>query len=161
MTKEEFTQRVKANEKKLRLSALSVVRNTEDAKDAVASAVAYAWEKLDDLRDEGSFDAWLLKITYTEAKKIKKSSREYEDISELTDAFSYEPETDDLEFLDILSRSGLDGKSNMILTLKFMYGYTLEMIADKMKIPLSTVKTKYYRALDKLAEKLDGNGRRR
>lgn len=154
MTKEEFTEKVQANEKKLYLSALSVVRNTDDAYDAVASAVAYAWEKLSALRDESCFDAWLLKITYTEAKKIKKSSRTYEDINELSDAFSYEPQTQELEFLDILSRSGLDEKSNVILTLRFMYGYTLEMTAEQMKLPLSTVKTKYYRALDKLADKL-------
>ena len=154
MTENEFVERVTTQNKKLYLSALSVVKNTADAEDAVAAAVAYAWEKLGDLRDESCFDAWLLKITYTEAKKIKKKRREYEDIAELKDAFSYEPDTHDLEFLDILSSSGLDQTSKMILTLKFMYGYTLEETAQKAKIPLSTVKTKYYRSLHKLAHKL-------
>ena len=92
MTEQEFVQRVKDQNKKLYLSALSVVKNAADAEDAVASAVAYAWEKLADLRDEDRFDGWLLKITYTEAKKIKKRSRAYSDITELADAFSYEPQ---------------------------------------------------------------------
>ena len=129
MTDKEFVARVKEQNKKLYLSALSVVKNTADAEDAVASAVAYAWEKLGELRDENCFDAWLLKITYTEAKMIKKKRRAYDDISELADAFSSEPDTHDLEFLDILSSSGLDETSKFILTMKFMYGYTLEETA--------------------------------
>ena len=154
MTDKEFVQRVKDQNKKLYLSALSVVKNAADAEDAVASAVAYAWEKLADLRDEDRFDGWLLKITYTEAKKIKKRSRAYSDITELADAFSYEPQTNDLEFFDMLSNSGLDQTSKLILTLKFMYGYTLEETAKTSNIPLSTVKSKYYRSLKKLARKL-------
>lgn len=154
MTENEFVSRVSEQNKKLYLSALSVVRNAADAEDAVASAVAYAWEKLADLRDESCFDAWLLKITYREAKNIKKKSRAYEDISELTDAFSYEPQTQDLEFFDILASSGLDQTSKLILTLKFMYGYTLEEISKTADLNLSTVKTKYYRSLDRLKKKL-------
>ena len=105
-------------------------------------------------RDESCFDAWLLKITYREAKNIKKKSHAYEDISELTDAFSYEPQTQDLEFFDILASSGLDQTSKLILTLKFMYGYTLEEISKTADLNLSTVKTKYYRSLDRLKKKL-------
>ncbi len=152
MTRDDFSARVKENEKKLYLYALSVVRNTEDAKDAVAEAVAYAWEKLSSLKNEDSFDVWLLKITQREAVELKKKRRAYVDVDELSDAFSYETDTSDLEFLDILCRAGLDKKTNVILTMRFMYGYTLEETADKTGIPLSTVKTKYYRALDKLSK---------
>ncbi len=152
MTRDDFSARVKENEKKLYLYALSVVRNTEDAKDAVAEAVAYAWEKLSSLKNEDSFDVWLLKITQREAVELKKKRRAYVDVDELSDAFSYETDTSDLEFLDILCRAGLDKKTNVILTMRFMYGHTLEETADKTGIPLSTVKTKYYRALDKLSK---------
>lgn len=154
MTGDEFARRVGESEKKLYLSALSVLKNKEDAKDAVATAVAYAWEKLSDLRDESRFDAWLLKITYTEAKKMKKRSHPYEDVSELADAFSYEPQTEELEFFDILYRTGFDGDTHRILTLRFLYGYTLDEIAALMDKPAGTVRTKYYRALKKLSEKL-------
>ncbi len=154
MTKEEFASKVSENDRKLYLYALSVVRNAEDAKDAVAGAVAYAWERLSELKDESKFDAWLLKITYREAIEIKRHNHPYEDVSELADAFSYAPDTGDMEFLDILSHAGLDEKTNRILTLKFMYMYTLEEIAEQTDTSLSSVKTKYYRALDKLARKL-------
>jgi DNA-directed RNA polymerase specialized sigma24 family protein len=39
--------------------------------------------------------------------------------------------------------------------LRFIYGYDLPETAKMMSLPLSTVKTKYYRALDKI-KKLPG-----
>ncbi len=51
MDKEEFARRVQDRRKDLYLAALSVVRNTEDAKDAVSEAVASAWENLNKLKD--------------------------------------------------------------------------------------------------------------
>ncbi|MBR4255971.1 MAG: hypothetical protein IKQ18_02315 [Clostridia bacterium] len=45
MTKQEFVSSVSANEKLLYIAAYSVVRNTEDAKDAVAAAIAKARSK--------------------------------------------------------------------------------------------------------------------
>ena len=83
MEKEEFSECVQARRKELYAAALSVVRNAEDAKDAVSEAVANAWANRSKLKDESKFDAWLLKAVYNEAKDIYKKNRAYADISEL------------------------------------------------------------------------------
>ena len=150
MTRDEFAASVTANEKKLYIAALSVVRNTEDAKDAVAAAVAHAWEKLDTLKDEAKFDGWLLRITYNEAKKLRRHANEYVSLSEIGDSFSRDADYSSLQFFDLISSARLDGKSSRILMLRFFYGYDLAETAKLMDIPESTVKTKYYRALDKI-----------
>lgn len=155
MTKDEFAVAVTANEKKLYIAALSVVRNTEDARDAVASAVALAWEKLDSLRDKEKFDGWLLQITYNEAKKMRRHGNEFVSLSEIEDSFAYGVDKSDIEFFDLLSSAKLDGKSRQIIILRFFYGYDLRQTADMLGLPLSTVKSKYYRALDKF-RKLPG-----
>ena len=155
MTKDEFAAAVTANEKKLYIAALSVVRNTEDARDAVASAVAHAWEKLDSLRDVNKFDGWLLQITYNEAKKQKRHGSEFVSLSDIEDSFAYGPDTGSIEFFDLLSSARLDNKSRQIIILRFFYGYDLAKTAEMLGLPLSTVKTKYYRALDKF-KKLPG-----
>ena len=155
MTKEEFVSSVTANEKKLYIAAFSVVRNAEDAKDAVSSAVAHAWENLDRLKDDGKFDGWLLRITYNEAKKMKRHGGDSVSLTGLEDSFAYDPDDADMQFFDIISSAGLDGKSRQILMLRFIYGYDLPETAKMMNLPLSTVKTKYYRALDKI-KKLPG-----
>lgn len=154
MTKEEFAAKVCENEKKLYMAALSVVRNTEDARDAVASAVAHAWEKLGSLKDENKFDGWLLRITYNEAKKMRRHADEYVNFDEIKDAFVCEPDHSSFNFFDMLSSARLDGKSGQIIMLKFFYGYSLSEIADMTDTPLSNVTTRYYRALEKIRKTL-------
>lgn len=152
VTKEEFTAAYSKNEKKLYVAALSVTSNTEDARDAVADALAYAWEHRAELRDKSKFDAWLLRITYSQAKMIKRKSRSFSDIDELNEAFGYESDTSELEFFDILSKARLDDETRRILTLHFLYGYTLPEIADMTGKSESAVKARYFRALRKMAD---------
>jgi len=154
MTKEEFASAVTKSEKKLYIAALSVVRNTEDARDAVAAAVARAWEKLNTLKDEEKFDGWLLKITYNEAKKQRRHADKYVSLDEIGDAFVYDADHGSIEFFDIISSARLDSKSGRIIMLKFFYGYTLDEISGIMDMPLSNVTTKYYRALEKIKKTL-------
>jgi len=154
MTKEEFTSAVAANEKKLYIAAYSVVRNTEDAKDAVANATTCAWEKLGRLRDEEKFDGWLLKITYNEAKKLLRHNSDRVSLEDAREP-SYEENFSDMRFYDLLSAARLDEASRRILILRFFYGYELPEIAKMTGSPLPAVKTKYYRALDKI-KKLPG-----
>ena len=152
MTKDEFAAAVTSKERKLYIAALSVVRNAEDARDAVADAVLYAWEHLRELKDENRFDAWLLRITYSQAKMIRRKNREYDSIDELSEMFSYDADTSELEFFDVLSSAKLDKDEREILTLYFLFGYTMPEIAEKIGRKPNYVKTKYYRALRKLAD---------
>ena len=152
MTKDEFAAAVTSKERKLYIAALSVVRKAEDARDAVADAVLYAWEHLRELKDENRFDAWLLRITYSQAKMIRRKNREYDSIDELSEMFSYDADTSELEFFDVLSSAKLDKDEREILTLYFLFGYTMPEIAEKIGRKPNYVKTKYYRALRKLAD---------
>ena len=152
ITKEEFTAAYSKNEKKLYVAALSVTAHAEDARDAVADALAYAWEHRAELRDRSKLDAWLLRITYSQAKMIKIKSRSFADIDELSEAFGYESDTSELEFFDILSKARLDDETRRILTLHFLYGYTLPEIADLTGKSESAVKARYFRALRKMAD---------
>ena len=151
MTKDEFARAVSLTEKKLYIAAFSVTANAEDAKDAAADAVAYAWEHLKELHDETKFDSWLLRITYSQAKMIRRKSRRYDSIDDLSEQFSYEADTSELEFFDILVRAKLSLEERRIITLYFLYGYTMPEIAKMTGKNQNYVKTKYYRALKKLS----------
>ena len=158
MTRDEFAARVTANEKKLYLSALSVTRNAEDAEDAVAGGVYIALQQLESLRDEEKFDAWLLRIVLNEAYRIRKKARSYQSIEDVSDMFSEPPDTDALEFFDILSRLDIDVQSRRIFALRFFYCYTLEETAKIMDMNENSVKAKYYRSLKKLQKKYGKGG---
>ena len=152
MNKDEFAAGVSRAEKNLYHAALSVTKNAEDARDAVSDAVLYAWEHRNELKDERRFDSWLLQITYSQAKMIKRKSRRYENIDELADGFSYEADTSEIEFFDILVRAKLTLEERRILTLYFLYGYTMPDIAEMTGKKQNYIKTKYYRALQKLSD---------
>ena len=152
MTKDEFAAAVSGSEKKLYYAALSVTADTEDARDAVSDAVAYAWEHRDELRDDNKFDAWLLRITYSRAKMIRRKNKKHEDIADYENAFSYDDDTSGIEFFDILSRADLNDAERRILTLRFLYGYTLPEIANLTGKTEGQTKMKYYRALRKMAD---------
>ncbi|MBO4421955.1 MAG: sigma-70 family RNA polymerase sigma factor [Clostridia bacterium] len=152
MTKDEFAAAVHASEKKLYYAALSVTADTEDAKDAVSDAVSYAWEHIKELRDDSKFDAWLLRVTYSQAKMIRRKNKKHEDACGYEDAFSYEDDTSGIEFFDILSRADLSDAERRILTLRFFYGYTLPEIAKMTCKTEGQTKMKYYRALRKMAD---------
>ncbi len=151
MTRDEFAAAVSVSEKRLYIAAFSVTANAEDARDAVADALLYAWEHRDELRDETKFDAWLLKITYSQAKMIRRRNRRYGSLDELSENFKSETDRSDLEFFDILNRAKIDEEQRRILTLRFLYGYTLADIAKMTDKKPDTVKTKYYRALQKMS----------
>jgi len=51
-------------------------------------------------------------------------------------------------FMDNLKTLSLDEKN--IIVLKIYFEYTFEIISEELQMPISTVKTKYYRALEKL-----------
>ena len=152
MNKDEFARAVERSRQNLYYAALSVLCSTEDARDAVADGIAYAWEHLSKLRDESKFDAWLLHITYTQAKLIRRKNKPHEDVYDYRDAFSYEDDTSGVEFFDILSRAPLNELERRILTLRFLYGCTLTETADMIGKPVGYTKMKYYRALRKLAD---------
>ena len=152
MTKDEFAAAVTACEKNLYLSALSVTRNAHDAEDAAANAVCKAWEHIDELRDTERFNGWLLSIALNEAKRIRRTSRIYEDIDELGDSFSEDMDTGGIEFFDMISRLNTDDEGRRILSLRFFYDYTIAETARIMNKNENTVKAKYYKLLQKLRE---------
>lgn len=51
-------------------------------------------------------------------------------------------------FVDNLKTLSLDEKN--IIVLKVYFQYTFEMISEELKLPISSIKSKYYRALEKL-----------
>lgn len=151
MTREEFAAAVAGSEKKLYIAAFSVTANAEDAKDAVSDALLYAWQHRDELREREKFDAWLLKITYSQAKMIRRKNRRYESLDRLSENFKADTDKSNLEFFDILNRAKIDGEQRRILTLHFLYGYTLPEIAKMTDRDPGYVKTKYWRAIRKMA----------
>ena len=151
VTKEELALKFKDQRNKLYVAALSVTKNAQDAEDAVSNAFLRALKRADKLDIGQNIDAWLVKTVMNEAKRLRSSQRYYENIDDLYDAFEDDGRAEkNVVFFDTLSSAGLNFKCRRIFVLRFLYGYTLEEIAGVTGAPLSSVKSEYYRGLEKI-----------
>lgn len=77
-----FTQAALQHQNSLYLLAFSILKNEEDAKDAVQDALIQAYRNLDSLRDKGKFKPWIMKILTNCAYAILRKKCPTEQIEE-------------------------------------------------------------------------------
>lgn len=62
-----------------------------------------------------------------------------------------------IDFENAISKLNVDSKS--ILIMKFYLNFTFEEIANSMEKPTSTIKTRYYKALEDLRQLLESSAK--
>ena len=140
--------------------ARGVLRNTADAEDIAQEAVLRAYRRFERLRDRNSFRAWLVRITFRLALDRARSANRREQRETLWAEPRTCASTEDLaatsEFEEHLARAlnDLSPKLRLVLLLAAMEGHTLDEVAEMLRLPLGTVKSRLFDARKQLAEKL-------
>lgn len=144
--------------------ALSVTRDPDLAEDVAQDSLLKAWQALPSYRGEAPLKNWLLRITHNTAISALRRRRDVQiDPQEMPEAF--EPRHHSLEvvveghlagdqFEAALSQ--LDDLSRSIVVLREVEGLSYDEIADVLRVPLPTVKTRLLRARRQLAIALEG-----
>lgn len=129
--------------------AYTYVNNKDDALDIVQETAYQAYISKGKIRDKDKFKSWLLKIAVNKSKDFLKRNKPIlvDNLTLLDKEKSKDRENLSL-FVDSLRSLAVDEKH--IIILKIYFEYTFEMIAKTLKISTSTVKSRYYRALEKL-----------
>lgn len=129
--------------------AYTYVNNPTDALDIVQETAYQAYISKDKIKDKKKFKSWILKITANKSKDFLRKNKPIllEDLSTL-DAMESKDKENLSMFIEDLKSLFIDEKN--IIVLKIYFEYTFEMIAKEIKMPINTVKSKYYRALEKL-----------
>ena len=148
-----FTEYIRNNQDRLYRFAYSHVRNQDDALDIVHDAIVKGLEKIDTLRQTDNMGSWFYRILINECinhfRRLKKVvycdqmpelSDEDQDISAAADLYR------------AVGRLPLPYKT--IIILRFYEDMKIEDIASATGISINTVKTRLYRALEKLREDL-------
>ncbi len=140
--------------------ALSVLKDPHEAQDVTQDAFVTVWQKAGSYKSQGSPMAWMLTITRNLAKmRLRQSAR----LGELTDeewnaipaqAPNVTPE-DRAVLQDALE--ALSAQERQIVLLHASSGLKHREIAALLELPLSTVLSKYRRALEKLRTQLEGD----
>jgi RNA polymerase sigma-70 factor, ECF subfamily len=146
-----FCQLVEERKESIYRIAYSYVRNKEDALDIVSESVYKAYVSIGHLQNPRHFQTWFTRILINNAiNHIQKNKKLFpldEGIAVKQQAGSVSSE----ETIDLYRAiDGLPAKERMVIILMYVEGFTLTEIADLLKCPLGTVKTRLNRALKTL-----------
>ena len=146
---------VKNYEKYYRM-AYSYVFCEQDAMDIVQEGAYRAILKSDLLKQPEYVDTWICKIVINEALRfLKKNKLASVDMESLPEQ-GKEDEVEDIDLQRALEK--LDNQERAIVVLRYFEEEKLENIGKTMNLNVNTVKSRLYRAMDKLKKYMDTGG---
>jgi RNA polymerase sigma factor (sigma-70 family) len=136
-----------------------ILGNSSDAEDATHDAIVQAWRSYGRLRDAARFEAWFQRILVNVCRdRLRKRRRS--PVTELTIAGGV---TMADRFADIDDRLALDraferltADQAITLALRYYADLTLEAVADRMHVPVGTVKSRLHTALAVMQQAMSG-----
>ncbi len=146
---------VKNYEKYYRM-AYSYVFCEQDAMDIVQEGAYRAILKSDLLKQPEYVDTWICKIVINEALRfLKKNKLTSVDMESLPEQ-GQEDQVEDIDLQRALDK--LDEQERAIVVLRYFEEEKIETIGQIMNLNVSTVKSKLYRAMDKLKKYMEAGG---
>jgi len=134
----------------------SILKNEASAQDAVQEAFIRAYRKWETYDKNKPFRPWLSRILVNECYRILEKEKKVihlefdESASSSKESLSFD-EHDDLD----KAISSLDDEQRIPLILKYIDDLTNEEIADILKLNVNTVKSRLFKARQKLKETLE------
>ena len=146
---------VKNYEKYYRM-AYSYVFCEQDAMDIVQEGAYRAILKSDLLKQPEYVDTWICKIVINEALRfLKKNKLASVDMESLPEQ-GKEDEVEDIDLQRAVEK--LDNQERAIVVLRYFEEEKLENIGKTMNLNVNTVKSRLYRAMDKLKKYMETGG---
>ena len=155
--REAFEKIVLAKGEPLFRTAMAILGNEADARDATQDAFVSAWKGIPFLRDFDRFDAWMGRILINSCRASLRRRRRVNEVAiEDSDAelvTSDSQAADSPDFDAAFNRLSVDQRA--MLVLHHLHGYGVDEIAAWLGIPAGTVKWRLSRARRALAAQLD------
>lgn len=150
MTKDFFVQEIEAHSGMLYRVAYTILRNDDACKDALQDTALKAWEKRSTLREQKYFRTWITRILINTCYDTQRKRRHIVSIEDVPEPVASSPDI----MLALVLRS-LPDKLRLPLMLYYMEGMAYEEIAETLHIPLTTMRSRLYRAKKELRKELD------
>lgn len=149
MTESEFTDIVKKNSKRIYLIALSITQNSSDAEDIMQNVFIKLWRYKKPFEDREHMNKWLSTVCVNESKDCVKNPLRKRKVS-LDEAVNLSV-LDKAENIDLFKAvMSLNVKERTIIHLFYYEDMRVADISKILKIKESAVKTRLFRARNKL-----------
>ena len=137
--------------------ALSILKNTHDAEDVLHDCYVAVWHSAGNYRSQGKPLAWMMTITRNlclqHIRERRKTSDMPQDEWELYLSDDGRLTMEDKNVLSACMEQ-LSDQEQQIVTLHAVSGFKHREIAELLELPLSTVLSKYHRAIKRLTHHL-------
>jgi RNA polymerase sigma-70 factor (ECF subfamily) len=163
--REAYEQLAREAASRLHLIALRILRNSDDAEDAVQQTLVSIWRDLRSLRDPDRFEAWTYRILVrhcrAESRRLRRMNVTVVDLSESMAVSS--DSSSEVASRDEIGRAfeRLTTEHRTVLTLHLMVGLPLQQIADILDIPYGTVGSRLHNAKRALRAALESPSHQR
>jgi len=137
MNEETFIRRVEGMTNRLYRICKTILRSDADCEDAVQNAIFNAWRYIHTLRENESFDGWLIRIAINECKKLIRKDKPSEPLNE--NLVSSQKEDALWEVIH-----ALDEKYRIPIELHYVENYSIKQIARILRLPEGTVKRRLH-----------------
>lgn len=131
--------------------AWTILRSSDDCRDAMQDAALKAWEKRHTLREEKYFASWITRILINACYDIRRKRRDVISLEDMAREPSFEPQDRTLS----LALQSLPEKLRLPLMLQYSEGMDYKEIAKALRLPESTVRGRIHRAKKELRKELE------
>lgn len=146
MLKDDFANEIIAMEQTLYRVSYGLLRSEADREDAMQECILSAWEKRDTLRNEAYFRTWVVRILINKCHDIQRKNSRFTDWELVPEQVA--PDVQNRELHDAILR--LDEKHRLPLMLHYIEGFELKEIAQMLRMPLGTVKSRLHHGRNQL-----------
>ncbi|MCH7973919.1 MAG: sigma-70 family RNA polymerase sigma factor [Bacteroidetes bacterium] len=153
-----FNQLVVRHKERVRSIIYTTVNHTDYIDDIAQDVFVKVYRNLNRFRFESQFSTWVYRITINKCKdhlrkiKVRKMFTPLMDSFDKADQFKNETEESNTSELVRNAISKLPEKLKMPLLLKDIEGFSYQEIAESVQCEIGTVKSRIFRAREKLKE---------
>ena len=151
MDREKFSEEIWAMRGSMLRLAMSLISPRQDAEDAVQDAILLAWEKLDSLRSEKAFRAWMMRIVVNSCRTAYRKKQRLVLCSEVETGGTQERGEQDVLWESVCT---LDERMRLPIVLHYYEGFSVAEIAQIMGCPTGTIAIRMKRGRDILRREL-------
>jgi RNA polymerase sigma-70 factor, ECF subfamily len=152
VNRNEFAEQVTAAETTLYHISKSILKNDCDCSDAVQEAIVTAYSKLHSLRDDRFFKTWLCRILMNECYRICRANQRVVPLEDYLEAEYSSERQDGSGLFDAIME--LETDLRLVIVLHYVEGFQTREVAELLKIPEGTVKSRLSRARAELKSAL-------
>lgn len=135
--------------------AYAILKNNEDAADAMQDTILICWEKIDTLRHARYFKTWLTRILINRCNRLYSQRSRTTDLNEGTFSSVSPDPASRVEWQEMMQQ--LTDNQRIVVELYYAQQFKIHEIADILDITSSAVKNRLHTARKVLKQYISSN----